>query len=352
MLLACRLLNFSERRGYRLGVVISSNQLGIALDFLALFRLAGWYHHSGVDVAETLQQPYAIGNAYSGLQAHEAYLGDVAQSLAHARRSAQAYCEAGTLVEWGFPTVYLAWGSIQRGAFAEALAYSQELIRVGQDTGARALWCWGETTFGCALRREGQLPEAIACQQKALELAEAIPDYVYQVIAGVELGLCYLRQGNWQAALSELETCRRVAVEHHVIEPYGRVTMLNNLAEVHVFVAEHGDASERAIWLDKAKRACQAATKASPKCPIKAAKALRLQGTYEWLRGKPAAARNWWLKGLAEAERMGLRYDVGMIHLEMGQRLGKREHLEKAEATFAEIGAELDLTRTRELLGR
>ena len=49
---------------------------------------------------------------------------------------------------------------------------------------------------------------------------------------------------------------------------------------------------------------------------------------------------------------MGLRYDVGMIHLEMGQRLGKREHLEKAEATFAEIGAELDLTRTRELLGR
>jgi hypothetical protein len=40
-----------------------------------------------------------------------------------------------------------------------------------------------------------------------------------------------------------------------------------------------------------------------------------------------------------------------MIHLEMGQRLGDRTHLEKAERVFAEIGAELDLARTKKLLG-
>jgi hypothetical protein len=43
-------------------------------------------------------------------------------------------------------------------------------------------------------------------------------------------------------------------------------------------------------------------------------------------------------------------YELGMTHLEIGQRLGKRTHLEKAEAIFADIGAELDLARSRELL--
>jgi len=67
---------------------------------------------------------------------------------------------------------------------------------------------------------------------------------------------------------------------------------------------------------------------------------MRLQGTYNWLRNKPAAARKWWHKSLTEAERMGMRYDLGMIHLE------------KAEAIFAEIGAELDLAKAKELLQR
>jgi len=76
------------------------------------------------------------------------------------------------------------------------------------------------------------------------------------------------------------------------------------------------------------------------------------QGTYEWLRGEPSAAQKWWQKSLAEAERIGLKYDIGMIHLEMGKRLGDRVYLEKAEVIFAEIGPELDLSKARELLQR
>ena len=78
----------------------------------------------------------------------------------------------------------------------------------------------------------------------------------------------------------------------------------------------------------------------------------RLQGTYEWLSGKPAAAQEWWKKSLAEAERMGLRYDIGEIHLEIGTRLNECEHLEKAESVFAGIGDGLELAKTRDLLGR
>ena len=77
---------------------------------------------------------------------------------------------------------------------------------------------------------------------------------------------------------------------------------------------------------------------------------MRLQGTFDWLSDKPAKARKWWHKSLAEAERRGLRYDVGMTHWELGYRLGERAHLEKAEALFAEIGAAWDLARVKAYL--
>ncbi len=185
--------------------------------------------------------------------------------------------------------------------------------------------------------------------QKAIELAEAIPDHAYRVVAGAELGLCYLRQGHYARALSELETCLRVRAEQQVIEPNGLVTTLNDLAEAHLWLAER-DASQRDISLNKAKSACQAALRAAAKFRFQWPEAMRLQGTYEWLCRNPAAAQKRWAKSLAEAERMGLRYYEGLIHLEMGQRLGERAHLEKAEKIFAEIGAELDLAITRKRL--
>jgi hypothetical protein len=47
---------------------------------------------------------------------------------------------------------------------------------------------------------------------------------------------------------------------------------------------------------------------------------------------------------------MGMRYEAGMIHLEMGRCLNDRDHLQKAEAIFADIGAEWDLEQARGLL--
>lgn len=350
LMLAYRMLNVSEQRGYGTGFVIGSCQLGIALDFLPLHKLAGSYHRSGVQTAEALGEPYGLGAAYVGLQVHEFYTGELDKSLEHGRRTIQIYRQAGDLEEWGFSTAFSIYSLLQVCRFDEALESAEELIRVGQDARLRALWCWGEAALGQLLRRQGKLEEAITAQQQALDLARAIPDYIFQTAAGAELGQCYLNQGNWQAALAELETCRRVAQEHRVIEPHSRMNLLNTQAALSLYVFEHSNGSERADWSHKARRACRAAVKTSSICRPKAAEAMRLQGTYEWLQGRPAAAQKWWQKALAEAGRMGLRYDLGMIHREMGVRLRERTHLEKAEALFAEIGNEQELGKVREFL--
>jgi len=352
LLLTLRLLNLSEEHEYGRGVVMGSYGLGVACDYLSLFRLAEQYHHSGADAAERLRQSYAIGDAYAGLTTHEFYRGETARALEYSRRATQGFREAGDLEAMGLPVSCAAWLHGNRGELDEALVISSELIRIGQDAGARALCCWGEAVLGYVLRRKGKLQEAIVHQQKTLELAQAIPDRVHQIIGGSDLGLCYLQQGNWQAALSELEICRRIGVEHRIFEPSGFTTMLNNIAEVYLFVAENGERLERNNYLNKARHACQAAIKAMVKCPLHSPKAIRLQGTYEWLNGQPATAQKWWTRSLATAERMDLKFDAGKIHLEMGRQLGERTHLEKAEAIFEEIGAELDLAKARELLRR
>jgi hypothetical protein len=77
---------------------------------------------------------------------------------------------------------------------------------------------------------------------------------------------------------------------------------------------------------------------------------MMLQGLYEWLAGKSAAAQKWWRRSLALAQEMGQRYDVGMVHLEIGRRISDRTHLKRAETVFAKIGAEWGLARAREAL--
>jgi tetratricopeptide (TPR) repeat protein len=259
LMLAYRILNVSEQRGYAPGFVIGSCQLGIALDILPLHKLAESYHRGGVETAEVLGQPYSLGAAYVGLQVHQFYTGKLADSIENGRRTISIYRQAGDLEEWGFSTAFYIHACLQVCDFDEGLNAIQELLQVGQDAQLRALSCWGNTALGQLHRRQGHLQEAIACERKALEIAKAIPDYVFQVAIGAELGLCHLLQGDWQAARAELDICQQVAKEHRVVEPHSRMNLLNNLAALSLYALEHGDASQRSAWSNKARRACRSA---------------------------------------------------------------------------------------------
>ena len=75
-----------------------------------------------------------------------------------------------------------------------------------------------------------------------------------------------------------------------------------------------------------------------------------LQGTYEWLSGRPTDAKRWWGRSLDLARELKERYDEAITLLALGLRLKDRTHLEQAEAILADIGAEWDLARARDAL--
>jgi hypothetical protein len=100
----------------------------------------------------------------------------------------------------------------------------------------------------------------------------------------------------------------------------------------------------------RAKRACKQLFTSAKVYRYCRPGAMRLRETYEWIRGKPLSAREWWEKSIKAADEMGARYDLAMTYLEMGKRLNDRDHLHQAEAIFADAGAESDPAETRRFL--
>ena len=293
----------------------------------------------------------AVGQAYLGLAVHEYNLGKWERALEHARRATVAHREAGDLRGWGLTTQMIAWLLRLQGDFTHSLDQSQEVVRVGQDAADHQVWAWGLHGCGRTLWHTGALDEAVTYLQHAIELYKAIPDYQTVAEASSDLGECYLSQGKLTEALAALEESNQLIAQRrlrgvHCTRPR------NGLAEAYLAMADQAEERERAEWLRRAKRACRTALKQSKSDRQGMAGAYRLQGTHEWLGGRPAAARKWWLRSLAVAMELEARYDLGVTNLEMGRRMGDRVYLERAEAIFAEIGAMLDLTHARELLNR
>lgn len=349
LLVSLRLLNISEYSGFSYGIALGSTALGIMIDFIPIFWLAEGYHRRAMAFAEQIQQPDALSLAYSGLALHKWCLGESDLAIEYEQQAAETCRETGDLHGWGYATNLLAVALYYRGNLTQSLIYCRDIVRLGQEGADSQVQCWGLSTQGAGLRRLGQLDEAITVLREAVALAKAIPDYSIQIAADGDLGRCYLHQGELKQALSVLQRSQQVYVEYGT--GWGANTpFCNGLAEAYLLAAEQRDKTERANWLKKARRACKDALKLGKAFRPALPEAMRLQGTYEWLKGKPGVAQNWWQRSLALAEEMGQRYDLGMTYLEMGQRLKERIHLERAEAILVDIGAKWDLARAQEAL--
>jgi class 3 adenylate cyclase/tetratricopeptide (TPR) repeat protein len=342
-------LNLSEREGLPAGIVMGSSGLthiGAALGFL---RLSGRYGRMAVDAAEKAQLPDALGLAYFSLAFYELYAGKFDEAIEHGLRSADAFRkDAWNLRGWGWTVIPVCSSYLRQGNLSSAEAYAQDLVRSGQEAGHLQMACWGLAFLGCAQSMEGRFEDAIVSLKKSIELAEGIPDRLCRLVAGNFLGRWYLRQNDIDRGLITLEECEAYMAKYKM----GKYIpgLATGIADAYLSAAEQGAENEKKEKLRKARDRCEQALKYGRKWPLDLAEARRLKGTCEWLREKPALAEAWWQRSLKTAEEMGMRYERGMIHLEMGGRMKDRAHLEHAEAIFAEIGAEWYLAQAQKLL--
>lgn len=272
-------------------------------------------------------------------------------ALEYGRRSAEALRKIGNLEAYSASIFTASTILIWRGEFAPALADGKELVQLGRDANETQTLVSGLWIQGFAEQRLGQLEAAISHLKQALETAESSGNIFLPIMTANELGQCYLDQTQWQSALDILESNYKFIVGHNFQRgPFPNAMLRNGLAGAYLIAAEQSKPPERDAWLKKARQACRSALRWAKFLRPAKPEALRLQGRYAWLKGNTAQAQRWWAKSLAEAEPLGMPYELGLTHLEIGECLNEQTELTKAEAIFVQLGADRDLTKTSKLL--
>jgi class 3 adenylate cyclase/tetratricopeptide (TPR) repeat protein len=343
-------LNFAERNGCLPAIVTGYASLGMVSPFLSLFRLGRQMVRRAVLLSKQTDDPSALINVYASLTGIESAAGRLDQSIEYGLKGREISRTSGywSLAYWSFLNAMLLYAYYQRGDLESALAIAEETVRCGQDaneafTVANGIWC-----MGFVQERIGNFQECIASLTRAIELSEALPSHTHRVMAGSILGRCYCRAGDIDASLAVLAKTDAYRVTHRV-RGWGYY-LPAALCMTYVTAAEHHVARKRDEDLTKAKGACKSLFRWAKGYRVCLPEAMRLRGVHDWLTGKQTSAQKHWQRSIGLAEEMGMRYDLGMTHLEMGRRLTDHDHLQQAEAIFADIGAEFDLAETRRLL--
>ncbi len=330
-------LNLDERDGFSIGIARTSTAAGIICDMLPSYGLGGKYHCKAAMLAEQLQHPIVTGMTYLGLALHKHhYSGQWNSALDDYQRSTAAYYQAGHLRGWGGALWWMAWLLYLQGQFVQSLKHFNDIIRVGKDVADHQVWGWGLRGAGRVLSQMGSIEEAIDHLETATDVLKSIPDPSSVARTMSNLGECYLQQGMVHKALVKFEESYSLLMKNG-FKGFLATDVRNGLPEGYLTAADQATGLEKAMFLKKAKQACRAALRNS-KVDIEArAGAMRLKGTCEWISGRTGSAQEWWDRSLSFADKLGARYEVARICLEMGRRLNDQAYSQRGEKIFAEM---------------
>jgi tetratricopeptide (TPR) repeat protein len=349
LLLSVRTLNTSERRGYAYGSAVLSANMGTVAVLIGSLSLAQRYFR----ISETytnLTNPFRpVPELEVSLAAYYNALSDLDNMQKHALRGMEIAQKAGDLRVWGLSKVNLVFSLWGRAEFEKATEQCEELIQAAEDSSDQQLAAWGLVTYGVILLRRGLAKDAIDIFQRGVELAEELQDYT--TLAGMSgwMGRSYLALGDVERAIAMMEANEQL-IKEKIGKLYSYAYLGKGLAEAYLTKAEGSEGQERLSWLKKTRPVLRRTLNEAIHNQIALPEAQMLQGRCEWLDGKPKDAQEWWARALAQAEATNLRYQEGVVQLEIGRRLHDRDHLLQAESILGEIRAELDLAKARESL--
>jgi class 3 adenylate cyclase/tetratricopeptide (TPR) repeat protein len=337
-------LNVSERVGYAPGMVAGYFGLAFVCSLiLATMSIAPMYHRRALALATKIGQPGALAYANLGPAIHEHRLGQFESALEHWSRAADHFWQAGELRRWAGAAWGTAWVLLTIGHPERCQEKAEEIIRVGRDGSDQLAWGWGLHIRGRYLWQTGELEAAEVDLRQSIELLAKVPDYPNLAAAYGDLGQTLMRQGRLAEARESLDRSVDLMSRHRLRGYLG--TIKAGHANVLLALAEASAGHDRTALLRAAERAL-AVTRAQCRMDREARAWLhRLEGTYAWLRGRPADAVRKWELSLAAAEEFHIPYEQGLTLMEWGTRLNDRGLLDRAEHVLTRLGAAHELAR-------
>lgn len=336
LLCSLRALNISEREGYARGVARGCTGIGITMDLLPAFRIAERYHNWALGVAEQIDHKPVIGLAYLGKAFHGNCLAQWEKALDQCGKAAAAFEDMGDFHAWGCVGYFAVAALVNLARYHEALELSRRILKTGEDGADHQVSCWGNWATGHVLLHTGDVDAAISSLREAKKLSEITEDMSFYVVSCIELGIGYLKLGDREQALEEMDRGMEF-YNAHPQRAMGWLPFRNPMVAVYMAMAEHGPTSQRDEWMSKAASECRLALKHAGRYRGVLPEAMRLKGTYEWLNGRHRRANRWWKRSLDLARELGQAYDVGMSLVEMGSRREQQDLLDSGLDILAQI---------------
>ncbi len=229
----------------------------------------------------------------------------------------------------------LVWCLTQLGEFTDAMERAEEAIRIALELDHPSSLVFAHRSVGLVSLRRGDLTQAIAPLERAVELCRVIPAPLLFDIGAAHLGYAYTLSGRLQEGMALME---EALAEPAVTGSANHPLFLAHLAEAHLLAGRRDDA------IAVARRA------------LDLAQLQKERGNEAWIQrvfGEISAqadpdlesAEAHYGSALARAAELGMRPVAAHCHLGLGKlyrRSGKREqareHLTTASKMFREMG--------------
>lgn len=349
-------LNIAERAGPSPELARVYVHLGLGAGVYSLHSLAERYIRYALDTAYSVDSLHSIG--YISMITATYYLGVGKWQKAEdaINKAAELYHRTGDWRRW--EQIFSTGGhlSYYRGKFKKSMRSYENLYNLAVDRGDPLHRYWGLTGMAMNKLRLGMTDDALENLEKIdidelqdVHRAEKISIFAFSALAHFfrnehRLALRFADQASELFSQSDprMATMKAYLCVAEVIFPLWEACL-------------HKVESDEKILSELVKKLLSVYHKYAKVFPIAQPGYSVWWGLYLWLTNKQKKAWKVWKEGLALAERLGMPYERGMFHYEMGRHSAgpdREHHLKMAQKIFSRMGTTHNLTCTEAELDR
>lgn len=319
---------------------------------------ANAYSQMALDTAEKIDDPATLAFVLSRISIYHSGVGELTKVRELCEQSREIAERLGDRRLWGENMSFLAQAAIYSGNFNSGSQLSSDLYATAYRYHNVLHQVWSLTGQAqCAVRLD-QLDNAVAFAKQALKLLKEaeLKEAVSATIIQGALAMAYLRQGDMVQAQNAADAVQQLLAPS---SRTGYAVLDGHTGSTEVYLAlwkasQNGNPSN---WATLAQKSCKSFHQYAKVYPLAEPRAWLYQGNYHQLEGNLTKANEAWAKSLAAASQLGMRYDEGRVHYEIGRHLpptdsNRQSHLQQAHAIFSDAGATYDLNRVQVALNQ
>lgn len=349
-----RALNLAESVGPSVELASNYSNMCIAAAVIPFHKLAQIFAHRAREIAKMVDPHSTLGYSLVTAGIYKLGVGQWAELDDMTNQALEIFEEVGEWRRWELAKSVQARSSFFQGDFKKSMRHYKDLYEMALRRGDRQ-----DQVLG--LQGQAMIQLRLGNIQKVLHLLkvmdfETLSDeftieklWAYAILAQAKLYL-----GESQPAQEAAERALRMFAQSdpRVASAVAYICVTEVLLRLCEY-CKREEAGRSEYLMSLARQACKALKRYARVFTISRPSSLLFRGLYNWLAGKPQKALKAWKKSLACSRKLGMPYEEGLVHYEIGRHSKdpkRTEHLSIASKISSKLGANYDLPQAKDAL--